>query len=75
MTTSKTFEPRVICEGTEVGENHYKILFQQKFNQCWVPKKDIRLKETLGHIGGEKIIRIVVPEEVANILELEGIMD
>ena len=75
MTTSKTYEPRVICEGTEVNENQYKILFQQKFNQCWVPKKDIRLKETLGHIGGEKIIRIVVPEELANTLELEGIMD
>jgi hypothetical protein len=75
MITNNTFEPRVICEGTEVEENQYKILFQQKFNQCWVPKKDIRLKETLGHIGGEKVIRIVVPEEVANILELEGIMD
>lgn len=54
MTTNNTFEPRVICEGIEVSENQYKILFQQKFNQCWVPKKDIRLKETLGNLYGEK---------------------
>jgi len=75
MITNKTFEPRVICEGTEVSENQYKILFQQKYNQCWVPKKDIRLKENLGVLDGQNIIRIVVPEEVANFLELQGIMD
>jgi hypothetical protein len=40
-----------------------------------VKKSDIRLNETLGHLDGEKIIRIVVPEEVANTLELEGILD
>jgi hypothetical protein len=75
MTTNNTFEPRVICEGTEVSNTPEKILFRQKFNQCWVKKSDIRLNETLGHLDGEKIIRIVVPEEVANMLELEGIMD
>ena len=75
MNTNNTFEPLVICEGTEVSENPHKIIFQQRFNQCWVPKKDIRFKETLGFIGGEKVIRIAVTEEVANMLELEGIMD
>lgn len=75
MTTNKTFEPRVICEGAEVSENQYKILFQQRFNQCWVAKKDIRNKETLGVLDGQKVIRIVVPEDVANTLELEGILD
>ena len=75
MTTSNTFEPRVICEGIEVSENPTKILFGQKFNQCWVRKSDIRLREMLGFIDGEKRIRIVVPEEVANTLELEGILD
>jgi predicted SprT family Zn-dependent metalloprotease len=75
MTTNNTFEPRVICEGTEVSNTPEKILFRQKFNQCWVKKSDIRLNETLGHLDGEKIIRIVVPEEVANTLELEGILD
>jgi predicted SprT family Zn-dependent metalloprotease len=75
MTTNNTFEPRVICEGTEVSNTPEKILFRQKFNQCWVKKSDIRLNETLGHLDGEKIIRIVVPEEVANTLELEGMLD
>lgn len=75
MTTNNTFEPRVICEGTEVSENPTKILFRQRFNQCWVSKIDIRVKETLGFLDGEKMIRIVVPEEVANTLELEGILD
>jgi predicted SprT family Zn-dependent metalloprotease len=70
-----TFESRIICEGTEVTNTPEKILFRQKFNQCWVKKSDIRLNETLGHLDGEKIIRIVVPEEVANTLELEGILD
>jgi hypothetical protein len=72
---TNTFEPRVICEGTEVEENQTKIMFRQKFNQCWVKKKDIRMKETLGFADGEKVIRIVVPEDVANTLELEGILD
>jgi hypothetical protein len=75
MTTNNTFESRIICEGTEVTNTPEKILFRQKFNQCWVKKSDIRLNETLGHLDGEKIIRIVVPEEVANTLELEGILD
>jgi hypothetical protein len=75
MTTNNTFESRIICEGTEVSNTPDKILFRQKFNQCWVKKSDIRLNETLGHLDGEKIIRIVVPEEVANTLELEGILD
>jgi hypothetical protein len=70
-----TFESRIICEGTEVTNTPEKILFRQKFNQCWVRKSDIRLKETLGFLDGEKMIRIVVPEEVANTLELEGILD
>jgi hypothetical protein len=75
MTTNNTFEPRIICEGVEVDESPTKILFRQKFNQCWVKKSDIRVKETLGFLDGEKMIRIVVPEEVANTLELEGILD
>jgi predicted SprT family Zn-dependent metalloprotease len=70
-----TFESRIICEGTEVSNTPEKILFRQKFNQCWVKKSDIRLNETLGHLDGEKVIRIVVPEEVANTLELEGMLD
>jgi predicted SprT family Zn-dependent metalloprotease len=75
MTTNNTFESRIICEGTEVSNTPEKILFRQKFNQCWVKKSDIRLNETLGHLDGEKVIRIVVPEEVANTLELEGMLD
>lgn len=72
---TNTFESRIICEGTEVSNTPEKILFRQKFNQCWVKKSDIRLNETLGHLDGEKVIRIVVPEEVANTLELAGILD
>jgi predicted SprT family Zn-dependent metalloprotease len=75
MTTNNTFEARIICEGTEVTNTPEKILFRQKFNQCWVKKSDIRLNETIGHLDGEKVIRIVVPEEVANTLELAGILD
>ena len=70
-----TFESRIICEGTEVTNTPDKILFRQKFNQCWVKKSDIRLNEQLGYLDGEKVIRIVVPEEVANTLELEGMLD
>jgi hypothetical protein len=40
-----------------------------------VSKSDIRVKENLGFLDGEKVIRIVVPEEIANTLELEGILD
>jgi len=75
MTTNNTFESLIICEGIEVSESPTKILFRQRYNQCWVNKSDIRVKETLGFLDGEKMIRIVVPEEVANTLELEGILD
>lgn len=75
MTTNNTFESRIVCEGVEVSDTPLKILFRQRFNQCWVSKSDIRVKETLGFLDGEKMIRIVVPEEVANTLELEGILD
>jgi len=75
MTTNNTFESRIICEGTEVTNTPEKILFRQKYNQCWIKKSDIRLNEQLGYLDGEKVIRIVVPEEVANTLELEGILD
>jgi len=75
MTTNNTIESRIICEGTEVSNTPEKILFRQKFNQCWVKKSDIRLNEQLGYLDGEKVIRIVVPEEVANTLELEGMLD
>jgi predicted SprT family Zn-dependent metalloprotease len=75
MTTNNTFESRIICEGTEVTNTPEKILFRQRFNQCWIKKSDIRLNEQLGYLDGEKVIRIVVPEEVANTLELEGILD
>ncbi len=75
MITNNTFESRIVCEGVEVSDTPLKILFRQRFNQCWVSKSDIRLKETLGFLDGEKMIRIVVPEEVANTLELEGILD
>jgi predicted SprT family Zn-dependent metalloprotease len=75
MTTNNTFESRIICEGTEVTNTPEKILFRQKFNQCWIKKSDIRLNEQLGYLDGEKVIRIVVPEEVANTLELEGMLD
>jgi hypothetical protein len=75
MTTNNTFESRIICEGTEVSKSPTKILFRQRFNQCWVSKSDIRMKETLGFLDGEKMIRIVVPEEIANTLELEGMLD
>jgi hypothetical protein len=70
-----TFESLIICEGFHIGENTDKILFRQQFNQCWVKKKDIRKSELLGYMDGEKFIRIVIPEEVANTLELEGILD
>jgi hypothetical protein len=70
-----TFESCILCEGFHLEENKEKILFRQQFNQCWVKKKDIRRTEVLGYMDGEKFIRIVIPEEVANTLELEGILD
>lgn len=75
MSSNNTFESRIICEGTEVSNTPEKILFRQRFNQCWIKKSDIRLNETLGFLDGEKMIRVVVPEDVANSLELEGILD
>ena len=75
MTTNNTFESRIICEGYHVDENQVKILFQQQINQCWVKKSDIRTIETLGFHDGRKFVRIVIPEEVANTLELQGILD
>jgi hypothetical protein len=65
----------IVCDGYHEDENPTKILFQQQFNQCWVKKSDIRSLQPLGIHEGRKFIRIVIPEEVANTLELQGILD
>jgi len=65
----------IVCDGYHEDENQSKILFQQQFNQCWVKKSDIRSLQPLGIHEGRKFIRIVIPEEVANTLELQGILD
>jgi len=75
MSSNNTFVSMIICEGYHEDENQTKILFQQQFNQCWVKKADIKTMETLGFHDGRKFVRIVIPEEVANTLELQGILD
>lgn len=75
MSSNNTFVSMIVCDGYHEDENPTKILFQQQFNQCWVKKADIRSLQPLGIHEGRKFIRIVIPEEVANTLDLQGILD
>lgn len=75
MSSNNTFVSMIVCDGYHEDENLTKILFQQQFNQCWVKKSDIRSLQPLGIHEGRKFIRIVIPEEVANTLDLQGILD
>jgi len=75
MSSNNTFVSMIVCDGYHEDENPTKILFQQQFNQCWVKKSDIRSLQPLGIHEGRKFVRIVIPEEVANTLDLQGILD
>lgn len=75
MSSNNTFVSMIVCDGYHEDENPTKILFQQQFNQCWVKKSDIRSLQSLAIHEGRKFIRIVIPEEVANTLDLQGVLD
>ena len=70
------FKSLIVCEGTFVAENQYKIRFRQDYVDCWIKKADLEKLEILG-IGfeGDKVCRITISEDLANLMELQGILE
>ncbi len=40
------FKSLIVCEGTFVAENQYKIRFRQDWVDCWIKKSDLEKLET-----------------------------
>ena len=73
--STNNYQSTILCVGYLAAENNLKIRFRQDYNDCWIKKTDIKQMDMLGFVDGEKLIKITIPEEVANTLELEGILD
>jgi len=70
------FKSLIVCEGTFVDENQYKIRFRQDWVDCWVKKSDLEKLEMLGTtFEGDKVCRITISEELANLMELQGVLE
>jgi hypothetical protein len=70
------FKSLIVCEGTFVAENPQKIRFRQDWVDCWIKKSDLEKLEMLGTtFGGDKACRITVSEDLANLMELQGVLE
>ena len=70
------FKSLIVCEGTFVDENPQKIRFRQDWVDCWIKKADLEKMEILGiSFGGEKVCRITISEDLANLMELQGVLE
>jgi len=70
------FKSLIVCEGTFVAENQYKIRFRQDWVDCWIKKSDLEKIEMLGTtFEGDKVCRITIGEDLANLMELQGVLD
>jgi hypothetical protein len=70
------FKSLIVCEGTFVAENQYKIRFRQDYVDCWIKKTDLEKLEMLGiTFEGDKACRITVSEDLANLMELQGVLE
>ena len=70
------FKSLIVCEGTFVAENQYKIRFRQDWVDCWIKKSDLEKLEVLGTTPeGDKVCRVTITEDLANLMELQGILE
>lgn len=70
------FKELITCEGIIADQTPQKIRFVQEWNDCWVKRSDIEKIEILGNTPeGDKYARITVTESVADLLELQGVLE
>lgn len=70
------FKSLIVCEGTFVDETPQKIRFRQDWVDCWIKKSDIEKMEIMGMTpDGDKVCGITISEELANLMELEGVLE
>lgn len=70
------FKELITCEGIITNQTEQKIRFRQEWNDCWVKRSDIEKLEILGNTPeGDKYARITVAESVADLLELQGVLE
>ena len=70
------FKELITCEGIISNQTEQKVRFRQEWNDCWVKRSDIEKLEILGNTPeGDKYARITVPESVADLLELQGVLE
>ena len=70
------FKELITCEGIISNQTEQKVRFRQEWNDCWVKRSDIEKIEILGNTPeGDKYARITVTESVADLLELQGVLE
>jgi hypothetical protein len=70
------FESLVTCRGFIVDDKPNKLRFMQDYNDCWIQKENIRKIEPIEKTSeGYTYALITVQEELANALELEGVLE
>jgi len=70
------FKELITCEGIISNQTEQKIRFRQEWNDCWVKRSDIEKLEILGNTPeGDKYARITVTESIADLLELQGVLE
>jgi hypothetical protein len=70
------FKELITCEGIITNQNEQKVRFRQEWNDCWVKRSDIEKIEILGNTPeGDKYARITLTESLADLLELQGVLE
>lgn len=70
------FKELITCEGIQSDENETKLRFRQDWVDCWIRKNAIEKIEILGKTPeGEKYCRITIAEDMADLLELQGVLE
>lgn len=70
------FQSLITCRGFIADEKPDKIRFIQEFNDCWIPKKEIRKIVRMEKTSeGYTHALVTVIEQLANDRELEGILE
>ena len=70
------FQSLITCKGFISGDTADKIRFRQDYMDCWIKKKDIEKIQKLEKTAeGDMFALITIKEEVANMLELQGVLE
>jgi hypothetical protein len=73
---NSSFQGYITCKGFISDEKPDKIRFRQDYVDCWIKKSDLKKIERIEKTHeGDTLVLVTVTEEIANVLELEGVLE